>query len=317
MMNGGLDAGLALGVDALVGDPRWWPHPVTLMGSAIGAYDHRVYNATLSPTRLRVRGSLLALGVPIAAFSATWAIVWAFGRIGVPFAWIAAIWFTSTTIAWKGLWEAGAAVYRALGESLPAAREAVGQIVGRDTDQLSELEVIRATIETLAENIVDGIVAPIFYAVIGGAPLAMAYRAVNTADSMVGYRNTRYRDFGWASAKLDDFMNYVPARLTAGLMWLVMAILGLAAGHAWRTMRHDAKKHLSPNAGIPESMMAGGLGIRLGGLNYYAGVPSPRAPMGDGERPLKMEDIMTAIRIIRWTGALAGLLVLAVGILPS
>ena len=303
----------ALGIDALVGDPRGWPHPVTLMGAAIGTYDQRMNCDSLDAGRLRMRGIVLAFGIPLVAGGVAWTLVWGAGQVWSPLAWMTAVWVTSTTVAMKGLGDAGLDVYRALAQGLPEARRAVGQIVGRDTDQLPETEVIRAAVETLAENIVDGIVAPMFYAVLGGAPLAIAYRAVNTLDSMVGYRNARYKDFGWASARLDDVMNFIPARLTAALLWVVMGFLGLAPMRAWRTMRQYARRHPSPNAGIPEAMMAGAFGVRLGGLNFYGGVRSHRAELGDATRALEAEDIVHAVQVVRWTGVFTGLLLLAVG----
>ncbi len=314
MVNAWETGAAALGIDALVGDPRGWPHPVTLMGAAIGSYDRRMNREALDPGRLRMRGVTLAFGIPLLAGAATWALVWVAGRVWAPLEWMTAIWMISTTVAWKGLGDAGLDVYHALARGLPEARHAVGQIVGRDTDQLPETEVVRAAVETLAENIVDGIVAPMFYAVVGGAPLGIAYRAVNTLDSMVGYRNARYRDFGWASARLDDVMNFIPARLTAALLWVVMAILGLSPRRAWRSMRQYAHRHPSPNAGIPEAMMAGGLGVRLGGLNYYGGMASHRAELGDATRALEAEDIVRAVRVVRWTGVLMGLLLLGTGV---
>lgn len=301
----------ALGVDALVGDPRGWPHPVILMGAAIGAYDRRFNRDSLTPGQLRILGLGLALGTALMAGTVTWTLMWIAGRVWAPLVWITALWLISTTVSWKGLGDAVRAVYHALSRGLPDARHAVGHIVGRDTAGLSETDVVRAAVETLAENIVDGIVSPIFYAVIGSAPLAMAYRAVNTLDSMVGYRNARYRDFGWASARLDDVMNFIPARMTAILLWGTMAVLGLAPRRAWRIMRRDAHRH--PNSGIPEAMMAGALGVRLGGLNYYGGVPSHRAELGDATRALEPTDIVQAVRVVRWTGVMLGLVLLGVG----
>lgn len=303
---------VAMAVDAIIGDPPRWPHPVTLIGAVIGAYDGRMNRQGLRPIRLRVRGAALALGIPILAGSVTWALVWVAGRVWTPLAWIVAVWLIFTTVAWKGLQDAGLTVYRALSQGLPAARRAVSHIVGRDTAQLNDTEVVRAAVETLAENIVDGIVAPLFYAVIGGAPLAMAYRAVNTLDSMVGDRNARYQDFGWASARLDDGMNFIPARLTALLLGVVTAVVGLAPRRAWRVMRRDARRHPSPNAGIPEAMVAGALGVRLGGLNYYGGEPSYRAELGDATRALEAADIVRAVGLVRWTGAVIGLVLVSV-----
>lgn len=317
MVTSGEMSAAAMGVDAAIGDPRGWPHPVVLMGSAITRYDRQMNRSGLSPGALKVRGLILAAGLPLVVGVTSWASIWALGRVWSPLGWIVALGLTSTTVAWKGLGDAGSHVYRELSWDLVRARGAVGEIVGRDTHELSEAEVIRATVETLAENIVDGIVAPLFYAVLGGAPLAMAYRAVNTLDSMVGYRNSRYRHFGWASARLDDVMNFVPARLTALLLWTVMAGMALAPGRAWATMARQAHRHPSPNAGIPEAMMAGGLGVRLGGRNVYGGIPSMRAELGEATRPLDREDIVRAIHVVRWTGALSALVALVIGVLTA
>ena len=296
---------LALGVDALVGDPAFMPHPVRLIGSTIHAVDQKANHSDLGPSRLRWRGLALALVIPIASIAATWALVRIATTLWPVLGYALAIWLTSTTIACKGLYQAGQAVLDPLRhKDLQAARHATSMIVGRDTANLSESEVVRATVETLAENLVDGVVAPVFYAVLGGAPLAMAYRSINTLDSMVGYKNPRYQDFGWASARLDDFANYIPARITAVLLFLVMAALRLSPLRAWQTMRHDAAKHPSPNAGIPESMMAGGLGVQLGGTNLYGGRISHRALMGAPIHALSLDQINLALRVVIGTGAL-------------
>jgi adenosylcobinamide-phosphate synthase len=249
------------------------------------------------------------------------AVTWALVRVGTAL-WpglgdALAVWLTSTTIACKGLYQAGQSVLDPLKQQdLKRARQATSMIVGRDTDNLSESEVVRATVETLAENLVDGVVAPVFYAVLGGAPLAMAYRSINTLDSMVGYKNPLYQDFGWASARLDDLANYIPARITAVLLFLVMAGLRLFPFRAWQTMRHDASKHPSPNAGIPESMMAGGLGVQLGGTNLYAGRASHRALMGEPLHRLSVDHINQAMQVVIGTGALL-LVLLGIGWVAS
>ncbi len=293
----------ALGVDAIVGDPRFLPHPVRLMGSAINAIEKHANRNTPGTRSLRARGVGLAIAIPVGSAATTWVLIWASSYIGPGLGAVVAIWLTSTTVAWKGLYEAGKSVRDPLSHhDLDRARDATSMIVGRDTEHLPESELIRATIETLAENLVDGIVAPVFYAVIGGAPLAMAYRAVNTLDSMVGYKNPRYQDFGWASARLDDLMNYIPARLTAVLLFLVLATTRLAARQGWHVMRRDAHKHPSPNAGIPEAMMAGGLGVQLGGTNTYQGRPSQRALMGEAHHPLALADISHAMRVVQGIG---------------
>ncbi|MOA09758.1 cobalamin biosynthesis protein [compost metagenome] len=181
---------------------------------------------------------------------------------------------------------------------LPAARRSLGMIVGRDTDDLAQPEIVRGTVETVAENIVDAVVSPLFYALIGGAPLAMAYRAVNTLDSMVGYKNDKYINLGWASARLDDVANFIPARLTALMLIGASWLLKLDARGALRMVRRDASSHPSPNSGYPESAVAGALGIRLGGHNSYHGVMSFRAYMGDHTRDMESEDILRTSKLM-------------------
>lgn len=293
----------ALGVDAVVGDPQYIPHPVRIMGGAIHALDQWANRPHLTALHLKVRGLGLALLIPVGSAIGTWALIWIGTRIWSGMGDLVTIWLTSTTIAWKGLYEAGKSVRGPLRhQDLSAARHATSMIVGRDTEHLSESEIVRATVETLAENLVDGIVAPVFYAMLGGAVFAMAYRAVNTLDSMVGYKNPRYQNFGWASARFDDVLNYVPARITAVLLFLVFALMRLSARQGWQVMRRDARKHPSPNSGIPEAMMAGGLGVQLGGTNIYHGQPSHRALMGEPHRALSLADISHAMRVVQGLG---------------
>lgn len=208
----------------------------------------------------------------------------------------------STTLAGRDLWDHVRVVRDALQQGhLLAARQAVAMIVGRDTAQLSESGVVRAAVETVAESTADGVIAPLFYLAIGGAPLALAYKAVNTLDSMVGHRDERHLDFGWASARLDDVVNWIPARLTAVLLVLSA---GLMTGKTdrmidgWRICWRDGGKHPSPNSGRPEAAMAGVLGVQLGGLNYYDGMPHERPLIGEASRALAVEDIALAMRIM-------------------
>ena len=188
---------------------------------------------------------------------------------------------------------------------LPAARTALGRIVGRDTHELTEEGVAAAALESLAESFNDGVVAPAFWLALAGLPGLFAYKAVNTADSLVGHREPRLRAYGWASARLDDLANLVPARMAG-------ALLALAGGRGWRVMRRDAPRHASPNAGWPEAAMAGALGVRLGGPVAYDGVAQARAPLGDGPPP-QARDLRRGLRLyvaacgLLWlgTGALA------------
>lgn len=301
-------------VDGLIGDPDGWLHPVRLMGTVISWYSRQFNRRKWSKQQQRLLGVALALGLPSLSWALTTAIVGLGFRIASPLGWLCAIGAVWASVAWRGLLRAGQDVSQALERGLLDGRRAVSQYVGRDTDHLTETEVVRATVETLAENLVDAVIAPLFYAVIGGPGLTMAYRAVNTLDAMVGYREDPFRDFGWASARLDDIMNFVPARLASLVMWMALTVAGFSSRHGWEVMRRDAAKHPSPNAGIPESMMAGGLGVQLGGLNYYHGIPSFRATLGDSTRPLSARDIQRAGRVVWWVGILSGLTLAVLGV---
>ncbi|MEO5956790.1 MAG: adenosylcobinamide-phosphate synthase CbiB, partial [Nitrospiraceae bacterium] len=208
-------------------------------------------------------------------------------------------------------------VQRALqSRSLPEARSAVAQIVGRDTEEMTEADIVRATVETIAESTADGIVAPLFYLVIGGAPLALAYKAINTLDSMIGHLDDRYRWFGWASARLDDVANFLPARIAALLLVLSAGILSRSwpvMQGAWRMLLRDGGLHLSPNSGRPEAAMAGALGVQLGGVNRYDGLSLERPCLGDAVQPLTQVHIGRALTLMLWTSLLGT--VLGIGLL--
>ena len=291
---------LAIAVDALVGDPARLPHPVVGIGKLISRLERLLLRTGLPPAALRARGTALALTVTVVSGGLAWAAV-ALAASVHPWLGIAAnVWLVSTTLAVKGLKQAAWRVYEPLKQgNLPEAREQVRWIVGRDTDDLSEKEVTRAAVETVAENTVDAFVSPLFFALLGGAPLAMLYRAANTLDSMVGYRNDKYRYFGWASARLDDALNWLPARAAGWLLALAAAARkGASAAAARRAVRRFAKLHPSPNSGIPESAVAGALGVELGGTNRYGGVPSERARMGWPTRELRADDIADAVGML-------------------
>lgn len=287
-------------LDRLLGDPRWLPHPVVGMGKVIAALEAAIRR--LVPARhYRVAGILLPLLVAGGSFAVTWALLRLLAQVSP---WLAAaveaalIW---TTIAAKGLRDAGQDVAgHLLRGDLPAARRALGMIVGRDTAHLDAPETVRGAVETVAENIVDAVVSPLLFALLGGAPLALAYRAVNTLDSMVGYKNDKYIDLGWASARLDDIANYIPARFTAALLFAAAGALRLDARGAWRAVRRDASGHPSPNSGFPEAAVAGALGVRLGGENSYHGVTSFRAYMGDKTRELEPKDVERTAKLMFW-----------------
>lgn len=286
-------------IDRIVGDPRNLPHPVVGMGKAITALERVIRRYYTRPQSLRKAGVLLPLCIAGGAWILTAIVLWMLSFVSPWLVWIAEVWLISTTIASKGLKDAGMAVYVELRKrDIPAARKALGMIVGRDTSALESPEIVRGTVETVAENIVDAIISPLFYALLGGAPLAMAYRAVNTLDSMVGYKNDKYRDLGWASARLDDVANYIPARITALLLTVCAWMLRLDWRRCLQMVKRDARLHPSPNSGYPESAVAGALGIRLGGENVYHGVTSFRAYMGDPVRTMEPDDIIQTSRMM-------------------
>ncbi|SEF89616.1 adenosylcobinamide-phosphate synthase CbiB [Paenibacillus sp. UNC499MF] len=348
---------VAIAVDLVIGDPKWPTHPVIRIGSLIsflerklrresasrekaagdaentseaptgadggmfadaGAKDKAGGQAVLSPRSLKLWGVVLAAAVMLAAFAAMLAVTAVAAAIHPWLGYAVTTWFISTTIAVKGLKDAArlVAVPLAAGD-MAAARKYTGYIVGRDTKHLDEGELTRAVVETVAENTVDGVVSPLFYALIGGAPLAMLYRAANTLDSMVGYKNDRYRHFGWASARWDDVMNWIPARLTGILLILAAAVQPkMSAFRAARSVGRFARLHPSPNSGIPESAVAGALGIELGGRNTYGTVVSERARMGWPLRPRSRGDIDGTVRLLYGAaGWLAGGILCAIWLL--
>lgn len=299
----------AVVLDLLIGDPRWLPHPVIGMGKAIRRVEGWIRQRATTALSLKRAGILLPVIVAGGSFVLAWLLLELCGAIHPWLAWGVEIVLIATTIAIKGLREAGLEVYGHLRSGhIAEARRALSMVVGRDTGHLDEPEIVRGTVETVAENIVDAVIAPLFFALIGGAPLAMAYRAVNTLDSMVGYKNDKYLHIGWASARLDDIANWIPARLTAGLLTIVAAMLSLQWKKAIKMVRRDARKHPSPNSGFPESAVAGALGVRLGGENSYQGVISFRAYMGDPERPLEAEHIRVTNRLLLGVSVLFTLL---------
>ncbi|MDP4095306.1 adenosylcobinamide-phosphate synthase CbiB [Paenibacillus sp. P96] len=311
-MTGSLIILAAYILDRIIGDPRWIPHPVIGMGKLISLVESGIRRYARSAVVLRWAGLLLPLIVVGAAYLLTWLTVILLGKIHPWLAIGAEVLLIATTIATKGLKDAGIAVYKELRSGdLPAARAALGMIVGRDTKELDEPEIVRGTVETIAENIVDAIISPLFYALIGGAPLAMAYRAVNTLDSMVGYKNEKYIHLGWASARLDDAANFIPARLTAILLVAAAWLKRLEPLRSWLTVWRDARLHPSPNSGFPESAVAGALGVRLGGYNVYHGVRSFRAYMGDPTRQFEEEDIRRTVALMFLSSWLFVLLCLA------
>ena len=300
----------AVALDLLVGDPRWLPHPARCIGWLAQRLEH--------PLRRLIRnektaGIVTVLLVVLTTGAGAWGLIFVAGLCHPLAADIVSIILIYTTVAAHDLARHSCAVFRALAaNNLAAARQRVARIVGRDTAKLDEAGVVRAAVECVAESTVDGVTAPLFFAILAGPVGAMAYRAINTLDSTFGYTDDRYIRFGWAAARLDDLANYLPARFTAPLIGLAAAILGRRPMQSWRILRRDGRKHASPNAGLPEAAMAGALGVQLGGLNYYGGEPLAKPAIGNPLVPLARAHIPAANAIMFVTLALFLVLGLAV-----
>ena len=294
----------ALALDATAGDPSWLPHPVVLIGRAISWGEHRLHSAQ-PRTDLR-NGLVLAVCVTTLAAGAAWITIASCGLVGHWLSALAAVLVAWTTLALRGLDDAARVVELGLRrDDEDAARGAMPALVGRDPDKLDRAGMISATVESIAENLSDGIIAPLLFLFVGGPVAAMAYKAINTLDSMLGYRDERYLYFGRAAARIDDVANYIPARLSALCIAAASALTGGRLRAPLRTCLADARKHLSPNAGFPESAMAGALGVQLGGDAIYAGEVDHRAVLGIAERELTVSDIAAARGILRVATAIA------------
>ena len=291
---------LAFVIDCVLGDPRASIHPVVLIGKLISFFENWLYDEKSSDRKKFFDGALLMICVLAVCYWVSVGVVYLAEMAHSRYVLIAveAI-FLSFMISPRSLSEAGREIrdYLVAGD-IKNARFKVGWIVGRDTENLTVGEATRATVETISENTVDGIISPLFFFFIGGLPLAVLYRAANTMDSMIGYKNDKYMFFGRVAARCDDAWNYIPARITGVMLVVVAAVLGYDWKNAWRMMRRDAKKHPSPNGGYTEATVAGALDIRLGGLNYYFGKPSFRTYMGDPINELGPVHITQAIRMM-------------------
>lgn len=294
-------------LDMLLGDPFWMPHPVVYMGKAITKLEHFL-RAVFPKTNqgALIGGCILAILLPIGT-----AVVFGFlcffaEKIHPAFGlFLQTVWCWQA-LAMRGLAQESKKVYTELEkEDLAEARKAVSRIVGRDTAALTEEGVTKAAVETVAENFSDGVFAPLFYMLIGGAPLAMVYKSINTMDSMIGYKNETYLHFGRAAAKLDDAASYLPSRIAA-LFWIFAAVIaGFDGKNAWNIWRRDARNHASPNSAQTESACAGALGIRLAGPAYYFGERYEKPYIGDAHRKPEPQDILRANRMLYVAGCLA------------
>jgi len=299
----------AFTLDIFIGDPRWLPHPVRWMGKAI---------ILAEPLFRKFRPNLVFAGL---LFAATLVLLtWAVSLLVVKTAYylhplcgagieILLIYYA---VSARSLRDSAREVGEVLSrQTLQSAREKLAWIVGRDVQQLTPKGVVRAAVETVAENLIDGVVSPIFYAAIGGAPLAMAYKMINTLDSMVGYKNEKYIEFGKASARLDDAANYFPARLALPVISVAAQILYRRGAHALKTARKEGRNHTSPNAGLSEAAFAGALSVKLGGANYYYGrlvhKPHIGALFGDAETGhIKKANNLMLLSAVLWLALVWG-----------
>jgi adenosylcobinamide-phosphate synthase len=309
---------LAFLVDLAIGDPRWLPHPVRIIGRAISGLERFLRKQFWGPTGEKKAGVLLVIMIVVPSFLVMYmidkAILWVSDVTSSLVGMLFLIYLTATTIAVRELIDSARLVIESVKDgSLPAARRKLSMIVGRDTENLSDKEILKAVAETLSENLSDGIVAPVFYLVLGGLPLAITYKAINTLDSMVGYKNEKYIHFGRAAARLDDIANYIPARITGLIIVSAVFVSALfsrdknpmsLAGRAFDVMQRDGRNHTSPNSGIPEAAMAGALGVRMGGPSTYGGVLFEKPYIGDAEREDYLSASEEAIRIVQMSSVI-------------
>lgn len=295
-------------LDLIFGDPYSFPHPVRYIGRLIRACEKQIRKVAKTPSALKVGGFILWF----VTVGSTGAVVYGIVTLSKvhPFLYyVVNSVLLYTTLATKCLGDEASKIQKVLETgTIEEARVQLSYIVGRDTTRLSEKEIIRATVETVAENTVDGVIAPLLYGFIGGAPLAFMYKAINTLDSTVGYKNEKYQDLGFASAKIDDVANYIPARLTAVLMTIASVCLRFDARSCLKIAIRDRKNHKSPNCAYPEGAAAGALGVQLGGSNVYFGEVVVKPTIGDATRALENEDIKRVNKLLYVT-SLVGLMI--------
>jgi adenosylcobinamide-phosphate synthase len=304
--------------DLAIGDPRWLPHPVRMIGKAISRSELFLRRHASTSSEEKRAGIFLVVIIIVSSFLITLlvrkAIFLVSERTSVLLGTVLLVYLISTTIAVRELIGAAGLVIESVKDgSLVSARRKLSMIVGRDTESLSEQEILKAVTETLAENLSDGVIAPLFYLALGGLPLAITYKAINTLDSMVAYKNDTYINFGWAAARLDDIANYIPARIAGLLIVLSVFVTALLrkndnplsmTGRAFRIMRRDGRNHSSPNSGIPEAAMAGGLGIRMGGPSRYGGILIEKPYIGESEKEDYLSASEDAIMIVQAASAM-------------
>ncbi|HHW58555.1 MAG TPA: cobalamin biosynthesis protein CobD [Clostridia bacterium] len=300
---------LAYFLDLTFGDPEGYPHPVRIIGWMIQKQEKILRKYAKDKETLKIAGFILCLFTVSMVYILTYLILYLAGMVHIYLKYLLEVLIIYTSLATKDLSKAANRVFKPLREgNIIEARKSLSFIVSRDTDKLEEEDIIRGVIETVSENISDGIIAPMFYAFIGGAPLAMFYKAASTLDSMVGYKNEKYKDLGFVSAKLDDVLNFIPARITGFLVIISSYVLRYDYKNSWKVFLRDRLKHDSPNSAHGEAAVAGALGIQLGGLNYYFGKPVIKPTLGDKKQKISLRHIRESIRIMYMTSFI-GLLI--------
>lgn len=287
---------MAFLLDLILGDPGWLPHPIRWMGEWIQRWEpyFRRFNFSLTAS-----GCLFAISLVIGTFMITWGILFIVKTIHLYLYVIIQIIFIYYTLSVKSLRAAAMDIYRTLKcGKLQEAKHKLSHIVGRDVEPLDEQGVMRGTVESVAENLVDGVVSPLFFAAVGGAPLALTYKMINTLDSMVGYKDERYSKFGRCAARLDDVANFIPARLSILIISLAAIIMKGPGRETFITAIREAKNHISPNAGFPEAAFAGELGVKLGGPNYYKGNLVNKPYIGAHLGDIEVEHIRQACHLM-------------------
>ncbi|MBI5642697.1 MAG: cobalamin biosynthesis protein CobD [Deltaproteobacteria bacterium] len=303
---------LAFVFDLIAGDPERLPHPVQVIGRGISLFERIIRRFAKTPSSERTGGIILALLIAGLAYGITLTLLALAYRYSTPVFFALSTYIVWTSISIKSLRKEAQKVVESLKDKgLGGARKQLSRIVGRDTQNLSQQDILKATVETVSENTSDGIIAPLFYLAIGGPALMMAYKAVNTLDSMVGYKDERYLNFGRAAARLDDAANYIPSRLTGALMVTASFILGYNWKSSLKILVRDGRNHPSPNSGMPEAAAAGALGIRLGGGATYKGVFNPKPFIGDNIHEPDIPAVNSSIRIMRLSAFMMVLLALA------
>ncbi len=308
-------------LDIAFGDPRWLPHPIICIGRGIGILEQMLRSYAKNALPEKIGGAIIAVVVIAGTYILSAIFITVSYRISDISGIVVTIFLAYTTLATRSLGNAAYKIIYSLKErSISEARKNLSMIVGRDTESLEEKEILRASVESIAENTSDGIVAPLLYLAVGGVPAAMAYKAVNTLDSMLGYKNERYINIGWASARIDDIVNFIPARITGVLIVIASVFVSrslFTIRCSLKTMRRDGRKHPSPNAGIPEAAMAGALGVRLGGEASYSGIKDFKPYIGEGMNTLDASKVEDAVRIMYTSSLLMLLFTLSVQILKG